>query len=256
MYNKNSGHGITGRKNVYSTKVHLGNWREDIIGKELVQDILDSNGDDNHMGISQSGLLAGRDTVSRNRKNSFSTSSQAIGSTIRSKKNPANEVKFLTQEELKTKNKDGLNYFLLFSHTNNGEDISHMNRYTSQNRLSSSRHLISSNGNGLGDSTNMDNNFPETETNNHTEIVAMNTRSHTSNANSQTKNNIDAMFPPVVSSYTKEKNKIIKNDMELNLKMTTTARLANKYTCQYPPDQYSAPHTAVGRSELLPSARR
>lgn len=256
LYNKNAGHGITGSKNVFSTKVHLGNWREDIIGKELVQDILDSNGEDNHMGRSRSGLLDGRDTISRNRKNSFSTSSQVIGSNTRLKKNPGSDVKFLTQEELKTKNKDGLNYFLLFSHGNNGEDISHMNRYTSQNRLSTSRHLMKSSESGLGDSTNMDS-FPETNNNSgFNDTGGSNTNSHTHNTRSQTKNNVDAMFPPVEFSYTKSKNKIIKNDLELNLKMTTTARLANKYTGQYPPDQYSAPHTAVGRSEILPSARR
>ena len=253
MYNKNAGHGITGSKNVFSTKVHLGNWREDIIGKELVQDILTnideaaqlgrSNGEPHPGGLS-------RDLISRNKRNSYSTSSQAIGSRLQTKRNIDVSTSLPPQDELKAKNKEGLNYFLLFSHTNNGEDISHRNRYTSQNRLSSSHHLLRSRVAGLSESRSLDCEAPETDTG------QIGTRPGSKSRTQMMQISVDSMFPPVDFSYTKNKNKIIKNDSELNLKMTTTARLANKFLSQYPPDRYSAPYNAVGRSEFLPSARR
>lgn len=252
MYNRNAGHGITGSKNVFSTKVHLGNWREDIIGKELVQDILTNIDENAQTGRYQEDPLSrgASNLLSRNKRNSYSTSSQAIGSSEQTKKNAENATSLSSKEEIKAKNKEGLNYFLLFSHTNKGEDISHMNRYTSQNRLSSSHHLLRNRTEDAPESRSLECESPTT--NGH----QVNSNAGLQNKMKSTHIPVDSMFPPVESSFTRSKNKIIKNDLELNLKMTTTARLANRFLSHYPPDRYSAPHNAVGRSEFLPSARR
>lgn len=116
LYNSKAGYGITGSKNVYINKnVRLGNWREDDIGSDLIK-------------------------AERPGTTSYNTSTQVIGSVPSSRPtNNGDNIKFLSQEELKAKNKVGLHYNLLFQHGKRGEDLSHNDVYTSQLRLASSQ---------------------------------------------------------------------------------------------------------------------
>lgn len=93
MYKKDQGYGICGAKNIYSSKVHLDNWVEDEIGMSLIQ----------HP----------RPAITDYKTN-----------TIRSYVNPAEApeppplpANMPTTHELKTKNKEGMPYALLFQHS-------------------------------------------------------------------------------------------------------------------------------------------
>jgi|Transcript_26863 hypothetical protein len=189
MYHRD-GFGITGSKNVYINKtVRLGNWREDAIGSDLIE-----------LGRARSSPL------------NYNTSSQLIGSVPSSRPATTNgeNIKFLSQEELKAKNKVGLPYALLFEHGKRGEDLAHNDIYTSQLRLASSKICL-----------NMD----------------------CSNGN----------FPPVEDAHTKAKAKAVKKERDLSYKITTEARAMNGYVDKY---RSETPNSAIGRSDVLPSARR
>lgn len=249
----NAGHGITGSKNVYSSKVHIGNWRQDVIGQELVQDLLKSTAEDQNMSRSWDEYNATRGTRSaatRNRRNTYSTTSQEIGSRLSPEENMESSINFPNQSDLKSKNKNGLSYLLLFSHTNNGKDISHSNRYTSHNRLSSSHHLFRSKREGGNENNDLNIDLPETNRRFMSPVGMRDTYTK------RVLSNNDWVFPPVESSQMTNRNKVIRNALDLDSKITTTARLANKHFPNYSGDRTSSPYTAIGRSEFLPSARR
>ena len=253
LYDMHAGHGITGSKNIYSSKVHIGNWRQDIIGQELVQDLLNISGEDCNTGgriCNPTSVYEGRITNTRNKRNTYMTSSQEIGSKLSYENTAENSINFQKQNEAKSRNKEGLNYSLLFAHTINGKDISHSNRYTSNNRLSSSHHLFRNKCDGGNQERSLDEDFYRADAH---YIGTPKTRDTYTN---KVLSNNDSVFPPVDRSYTTSKAKIIKNTLDLDSKNTTTARLANKYFTQYLSDRTSSPYTAIGRSEFLPSARR
>lgn len=187
MYHRD-GFGITGSKNVYINKtVRLGNWREDAIGSDLVE-------------FSRPGTV------------NYNTSSQLIGSipSSRPETTSGGNIKFLSQEELKAKNKVGLPYALLFQHGKRGEDLAHNDVYTSQLRLASSQICL-----------NMDCSKGD--------------------------------FPPVEDSFTKKKAKAVKKERDLSYKTCTEARSMNGYVDKY---RSETPNSAIGRSDVLPSAKR
>lgn len=93
MYNKkNQGHGICGARNIYNSKVHIDNWIEDSIGMKLIQN-------------SRPGTVL----YETNTASSFNHPSERPDLPPL----PANMPSTL---ELKTKNKDGIPYSLLFEH--------------------------------------------------------------------------------------------------------------------------------------------
>lgn len=274
MINRDGGHGITGSKNVYSTSAHIGNWREDMIGQELMQDMLART---NQMDFREN---TGNFAASlRNRKNSYSTSSQVIGapahvdnaetghyadkysgemkfrSTQQAAVNGGQNQRFLTQEELKAKNKEGLNYSLLFSHTNTGHDISVRDRYTSMNKLSSSHYLFQ-------------NDIYSTQNRAHGNVnsdgvqVTFNKRVNTIRNSNNIKDIYrisEEMLPPVSSSYSQTKEREAAKDLELGFARTSTSRSASRLlTSQYAPGpgHFWAPYSSAGRTEPLPSAKR
>ena len=274
MFNRNGGHGITGSKNVYSTSAHIGNWREDVIGQELMQDALART---NQMDLKKNTGSFGASL--RNRKNSYSTSSQVIGAphhlddvitghnadentsemkfrrSQQAAVNGGQNQRFLTQEELKAKNKEGLNYALLFSHTNTGHDISVRDRYTSMNKLSSSHYLFQNDNhftqNGAQGNVNSDG-----------MQVTFNKRVNTIRNSNNIKDIYrisEDMLPPVSSSYSQTKNREAAKDLELGFARTTSAGSASRLlTSQYAPGpgHSSAPLSSFGRTEPLPSAKR
>lgn len=252
LYDMHAGHGITGSKNIYSSKVHIGNWRQDIIGQELVKDLLNISSEIHSTGVMNhhNSIHSGKITNTRNKRNTYLTSSQEIGSKLSYENTAENSINLQKQKEAISRNKEGLNYSLLFSHANNGKDISHSNRYTSNNRLSSSHHLFRNKCEGSNVEWNFDDNFPKADAH---FIGTYKTRDTYTN---KVLSNNDSVFPPVDRSHTNNKAKIIKNTLDLDSKNTTTARLANKHFTQYLSDRTSSPYTAIGRSEFLPSARR
>jgi hypothetical protein len=106
IYNRNSGFGICGAKNIYSSKVKLDNWVEDKFGVDLVQN---PKPRDSHFT-----------TCVREQYIPPSEQQPACGPLTTTL---AKSVKFLSKAELKAKNKDGLSYALLFQHGLHGEDI-------------------------------------------------------------------------------------------------------------------------------------
>lgn len=94
MYSKNQGHGICGSRNIYSSKVRIENWVEEGIAADLVQQnrepakLYNTVTKDHHCDPAQWPAL------------------------------PAMPAKMPTTLELKTKNKEGLAYELLFEHGN------------------------------------------------------------------------------------------------------------------------------------------
>lgn len=274
MFNRNSGHGITGSKNVYSTSAHIGNWREDVIGQELMQDALART---NQMALGENTGNFGASL--RNKQNSYSTSSQVIGAhprldhsemgvntdenlggrTLRSTQQTAvngrENERFLTQDELKAKNKEGLNYALLFSHTNTGHDISVRDRYTSMNKLSSSHYLFQ-NDNYLTQ------NGPQGNVNSDGMQVTFNKRVNTIRNSNNIKDIYrvpENMLPPVSSSYSRTKEREVAKDLELGFARTTSSGSASRLlTSQYAPGpgHSGAPYFSAGRTEPLPSAKR
>ncbi len=95
MYKKNQGYGICGSKNIYSSKVRLDNWVEDTIGMDL--------------GHTERPPFKLYSTVTNETHCDPSLWPEP-------QKLPANTP---TPLELKTKNKDGLPYALLFEHNSN-----------------------------------------------------------------------------------------------------------------------------------------
>jgi hypothetical protein len=93
MYNKqNQGYGICGARNIYSSKVRVDNWVEDTIGSELAK---------------QNRSV---ETLYRtNTASSFIPPSEQPQS-------PQPNAKMPSVHELKSKNKDGMSYALLFEH--------------------------------------------------------------------------------------------------------------------------------------------
>ena len=94
MYKKNQGYGICGAKNIYSTTVRVDNWVEDIIGSELAN--------------SSRPVYTMYTTVT---KESHCDPSQWP----EPQRLPVN---LPTALELKTKNKEGMPYAILFEHSN------------------------------------------------------------------------------------------------------------------------------------------
>jgi hypothetical protein len=92
MYQSNQGHGIAGAKNIYSSKVKLGNWVEDSFGRILSE--------------------SQRDPPKLYETNTMRSHPPP-------EKWPAQPdfpVNMPTTQELKAKYKEGLNYSLLFDH--------------------------------------------------------------------------------------------------------------------------------------------
>jgi hypothetical protein len=273
MYSNNSGHGITGSKNVYSSNVHIGNWREDMIGQELVQDLLHrTNG---------TGILSNhsRDFAStnRNQKQFYSTSSQAYGAASTDQENEINGgtfgtsgskmienrpkqkiVRFLTTDELKVKNKEGLSYSLLFNHTNNGDDISPNDRYTTINRLSSSHHLYKNeNASPQNTPQSIDDSCKEDAMH-----VTYNKRLNTLRNSNNIKDIYhlpDSVFPPLSVTHARNKAKEVINENDIIRMRPTASESANRLlTSAYPAEKCfpGTPYASVGRTEVLPSAKR
>jgi hypothetical protein len=92
MEKKNQGHGICGSKNIYSANVHLDNWVEDTIGMTLSESKRPAHG-----------LYT---TVTRS---SFTPITERPDV-------PPLPANIPSSLELKTKNKDGMPYSLLFEH--------------------------------------------------------------------------------------------------------------------------------------------
>lgn len=277
MYSNNSGHGITGSKNVYNGNVHIGNWREDMIGQELVQDLLHrTNG---------TGILSNhsRDYTNtrRNQKQFYSTSSQAYGaiSPSTSEENESfylesfsnsgqklagnrpkqKKVRFLRTDELRAKNKEGLNYALLFNHTNNGNDISPKDRYTTINRLSSSHYLFKDENtlSPQNASQKFDGSFEEYDMRS-TYNMRLNTLRNSNNIK-DIYHLSENMFPPLSRTHARNKAKEVMKENELIRTRPTASESANRLLASlYPADQGypGAPYASVGRTEILPSAKR
>lgn len=93
MYNKkNQGHGICGARNIYSSRVHLDNWIEDTIARDIV-----------------SQPRPGSVLYQTNTAASFTHPSERP-------EPPPLPANIPSTLELKTKNKDGMPYSLLFEH--------------------------------------------------------------------------------------------------------------------------------------------
>lgn len=119
IYNRNSGFGITGSKNVYCSKIHIGNWVEDHVGQDLVS---------NPRPVTTMYATAAM--------NDWILPAEQ---TVRTGPNHAKfsgSIRYLSKEEMKQKNKEGLSYALLFQHGMRGEDIPAKERYNSQLTLS------------------------------------------------------------------------------------------------------------------------
>jgi hypothetical protein len=100
MYNKkNQGYGICGAKNIYSSKVHLDNWVEDTIGMQLIKEPRPGH------------VLYQTNTASSYRNPTEQPELPPM---------PANMPSTL---ELKTKNKEGMSYALLFEHSQKQAEI-------------------------------------------------------------------------------------------------------------------------------------
>jgi hypothetical protein len=94
MYNKkNQGHGICGAKNIYSCKVHVDNWIEDTVGMDLSKN--PRTGDTLYRTLTAETFCPPSDRPDLPPL-------------------PANMPSTL---ELKTKNKEGMPYSLLFDHS-------------------------------------------------------------------------------------------------------------------------------------------
>ena len=94
MYKKNQGYGICGSKNIYSTKVRVDNWVEDNIGMDLA-----------HTNRPQYKLYQ-----------TVTSETHIHPKDMPPPKNlPVNMPSVL---ELKTKNKEGMSYEMLFEHDN------------------------------------------------------------------------------------------------------------------------------------------
>lgn len=92
MFKKNQGHGICGAKNLYSTKVKLGNWVEDTIGMDMVE--------------------KGRVVESY-----YETNTACCYKDPKEQPPlPEMPVNMPTTQELKAKNKEGMPYSLIFDH--------------------------------------------------------------------------------------------------------------------------------------------
>lgn len=92
MYQSNQGHGIAGAKNIYSSKVKLGNWVEDSFGKLLTEN-------------------------SREPIKIYETNTMRSHPHPETWPEPPNmPINMLSTQELKAKNKEGLSYSLLFDH--------------------------------------------------------------------------------------------------------------------------------------------
>ena len=92
MYKKNQGHGICGSKNLYSSNVKLGNWVEDKIGLQLTQQ---------------------EQPVY---KNYMSNTNLSYQDPKDQPPLPSMPVNMPTTQELKAKNKEGMQYSLIFDH--------------------------------------------------------------------------------------------------------------------------------------------
>lgn len=275
MYSNNFGHGISGSKNVYSSNVHIGNWREDMIGQELLQELLHrTNG---------TGILSNRSrdftSNNRNQKQSYSTSNQAYGavsppteqddenfngvtfgtsgSKLTENYPKQKKVRFLTTDELKVKNKEGLSYSLLFDHTNTGYDISAKDRYATINKLSSS-HYLSKNEDVSPPNIpqNIDENFGEDGMH-----ITYNKRLNILRSSNSMKDIChlpESMFPPLSVTHARKKAKEVMNESELIRIRPTASESANRLLTSAYPDQCfpGTPYASVGRTEVLPSARR
>ena len=119
IYNRNSGFGITGSRNVYCSKIHIGNWVEDHIGQDLV---------DNPRPVTTMYETAAM--------NDWIHPTQQTVHTGPNHSKFSGSIRYLSKEELKQKNKEGLSYPLLFQHGMRGEDIPAKERYNSQLTLS------------------------------------------------------------------------------------------------------------------------
>ena len=107
IYNRNSGFGITGTKNIFNTNVKLGNWVEDRIGVRLIEH-----------------PRPGYTSYETNFANDYKNPTEQVRSVGVMAKKFEGSVKYLSKSELKAKNKEGLSYALLFQHGLTGEDIS------------------------------------------------------------------------------------------------------------------------------------
>mmetsp|Transcript_50378 Transcript_50378/g.87937 ORF Transcript_50378/g.87937 Transcript_50378/m.87937 type:complete len:192 (-) Transcript_50378:102-677(-) len=92
MYKKNQGHGICGSKNLYSSNVKLGNWVEDKVGLQLTQQ---------------------EQPVY---KNYMSNTNLSYQDPKDQPPLPSMPVNMPTTQELKAKNKEGMQYSLIFDH--------------------------------------------------------------------------------------------------------------------------------------------
>jgi len=92
MYKKNQGHGICGSKNLYSSNVKLGNWVEDKVGLQLTQQELPVY------------------------KNYMSNTNLSYQDPKDQPPLPSMPVNMPTTQELKAKNKEGMQYSLIFDH--------------------------------------------------------------------------------------------------------------------------------------------
>lgn len=92
MYQSNQGHGIAGAKNIYSSKVKLGNWVEDSFGKLLTEKPREPPK-----------LFETNTMISHPNPSKWSEP-------------PKMPINMPSTQELKAKNKEGLQYSLLFDH--------------------------------------------------------------------------------------------------------------------------------------------
>lgn len=100
MYNKkNQGHGICGSRNIYNSKVHVDNWIEDNIGLNLIK-----------------APRPGTVLYQTNTTASFNHPAERP-------EPPPLPANIPSTLELKTKNKDGMPYALLFEHNQKQSEI-------------------------------------------------------------------------------------------------------------------------------------
>ena len=110
MLKKDQGYGICGAKNVYSSKVKLGNWTEDEAGAMISQ-------------------------LSRPGFSTYATEQRENYCPFEKRRElPQANVKIPTTQELVTRNKEGSPYALLFSH--GMKDIPSQERFQTMGKLS------------------------------------------------------------------------------------------------------------------------
>jgi hypothetical protein len=111
MHQKHQGHGICGSRNIYSSKVHIDNWVEDKISLDLLS----------------------KDRIME--RNYTTLTKDVHCHPCQWPELPPAPAKMATVHELKTKNKEGLAYDLLFEHGGKHETFAPNDRFRSVTSL-------------------------------------------------------------------------------------------------------------------------